>query len=321
MFSLFDPSVGIGLEIGPLNAPVVARDRAQVRYVDVMSRDQLVRHYAEHQGFPVDDIVDPDYVLLPDDGVMRSLPEAVGADQRFGWLVACHVVEHVPDLVSWLQEVGEVLTDDGMLILAVPDRRFSFDVDRSPTSVGQLLSAYERRQQRPSVRAVYDHYSRCMHINVAHVWAGGAAGPRMYDPVTAQGWADRARAGEYVDCHVWVWSPDELVEQLGELVELGLHSFVIEAVIATTRNDNEFYLRLRRRRRDEDGEHRSACLLSPDSLAALAADPRQQPRGENPWDEPGTVTTVLSVREHLLVQRKRRALEALKRLARSARRR
>ena len=140
-----------------LSQPLVTKDMADVRYVDVFSGSHLRAHYAQDPNVNVQDIPDIDFVLSTPDGV-RPLSEAVAAAAPFAWVVASHVIEHVPDLISWLAQISQIIEEDAALLLVVPDRRFSFDILRPATTVGQLLQAHELREVRPSVRAVYDHF-------------------------------------------------------------------------------------------------------------------------------------------------------------------
>lgn len=47
---------------------------------------------------------------------------------RFNWTVSSHVMEHVPDPIGWLSEIFEVLKPGAVLSLALPDKKFCFDV-------------------------------------------------------------------------------------------------------------------------------------------------------------------------------------------------
>ena len=183
-----------GLEIGPLHDPVVTKDVADVRYVDVFSREKLVVTYRQ------DPLVDTD--LIPP-------------------------IEHVPDLIGWLQELARVVDQDGALVLAVPDRRYSFDVHRPQTTVGEMLHAHDRGDVVPSVRAVYDSNREKVEVDTAALWRGEPPPPRearvnTLDRVLAM--VEQARAGEYVDAHVWTFTPESFREQLAELARLGLCS-------------------------------------------------------------------------------------------------
>ena len=314
MHALFDPTRGLGLEVGPLNQPLVTRSGADVRYVDVHDRAGLQDAYGSHEGFPLEQIEEPDFVLIGPDG-MRTLPEAVGSC-TYDWVAASHVIEHVPDVVTWLQEVAEVLTDDGVLVLAVPDRRFSFDVDRDPTTVGEMLLAHRSRDQRPSVRAVYDHFSRCMHIDTSSVWRHGIPGPRMYDLHFVLSQIAAADTGTYVDCHVWVWTPASFVDQMAALAAMGLTELVVEEVVDTPLDELEFYARLRRlpRTLDDAGraEQRAAAVTT---WTDVEPPPLPEPGGGLD-DDRDAVAASLSDSEARLVVAKRRALHRARRLLR-----
>lgn len=163
---------GTGLEVGPLNRPVALKSLCAVRYVDVFDADTIRHHYRDDPNVNVADIPDLDFCLHTADGQIQSLPEAVGDAAPFQWIVASHVVEHVPDLIGWLDEIAQVLADDGRLVLAVPDRQYTFDVLRPATTVGQILQAHADRDRTPSVRAVFDHFRSVVSASAADLWAG-----------------------------------------------------------------------------------------------------------------------------------------------------
>ncbi|WP_139981910.1 class I SAM-dependent methyltransferase [Nocardioides litoris] len=251
MWSLFDFSEGRGLEIGPLHSAIVPRELAQVSYLDVFGRDKLVEHYA---GPLVDVSLIPeiDYVLSDGDRV-RSIPETIGED-RFDWVMASHVIEHVPDLVGWLQQIASIVSDGGKLVLAVPDRRYCFDHHRPATTIGQVLQAHDSGDTTPSVRAVYDSARSYAPASAAELWAGERPGyERREHPMShALAQVEKARGGEYVDSHVWTFTPGSLVEQLVELRELGLSEWAIDVHRPTAPGQLEFHMVLRRLPRDRE---------------------------------------------------------------------
>src|SRR3990172_4516550 len=82
-----------GLEIGPLDSPVLTKDEANIRYLDYLTRDELVERHSDRRR--VDDIVALDYVISN-----KPLASAIG--ERFDYVIACHVLEHVPNMIGWL---------------------------------------------------------------------------------------------------------------------------------------------------------------------------------------------------------------------------
>jgi SAM-dependent methyltransferase len=247
LMKLVNFSKGRGLEIGPLHSPIVTTDVADVCYVDVFSQDQLRANYANDSNVNVGDIPEMHFVLSGPEGV-RSLSEAVRPAAPFDWVVASHVVEHVPDVISWLAEIAKVLDDGGQLLLVVPDRRFSFDIRRPSTTVGQMLQSYELQETRPSVRAVYDLFRNAVTVAADAAWRGEIPGheARIHGLAGTMGHVQRARDGEYVDCHVWTFTPASFVEQIAELGVLELCDFVVERIVPTAQDDIEFYAVLRR---------------------------------------------------------------------------
>jgi hypothetical protein len=192
--------------------------------------------------------------LQRDDGSFQSLVEAVGQGSPFDWVLASHVVEHVPDLVGWLAQLAEILVDDGTVILLVPDRRFCFDARRTASTVGQALEAYDEGDLTPSVRAVFDHFRTAVHVQTDRLWLGEIPGPdrRIHTFEEAVGNLERARSGEYIDSHVWTFTPGELVDVLDDLGRLGVLDFAIRDIFATPRNELEFTILLTRIPRGTD---------------------------------------------------------------------
>jgi SAM-dependent methyltransferase len=305
------PGVGRGIEIGPLCSPLVTKDEGDVFYVDVLSAQGLREHYAVDPAVPSALIVDVDAALYSD-GRLRTVAEATAGTAPFDWAVASHVVEHVPDMIGWLADMADVLVDDGRLLLVVPDRRYSFDARRPRTTVGQLLQAHESRDQRPSIRAVYDHFSDAVAISAQEAWAGrvpdieARVHDRRYVGEVLQRFHE---SSEYIDCHVWVFTPREFVQQLAELAERGLLDFVVETVLPTEPGDLEFFVTLRRVTR----------ATPPTDVAAIFAEAFVWPADNVPVESrsPRVALRLLSEREARLLDAKRKLFETTRaRLAR-----
>lgn len=264
-----------GLEIGPLFAPIVTRADAEVRYLDVHLTPGLREHYAAHPGIPTADIVDVDFALISPDGQMRPPLTAIGDYAPVDWVVASHVIEHVPDVIGWLRGIADILVDGGLLALAIPDRRYCFDMLRAPTTVGEMLDAHLRGDTAPSVRAVYDHHSQAVTISAGDAWAGHVPGQQalIHDRAFAWSQVEKAGRGEYVDCHVWLLTPESLIQQLGELAELHYLDFSIEHVRPTAVNELEFYLTLRRLPRGMIEPAKSAAIQASLAPALALAQP------------------------------------------------
>jgi predicted SAM-dependent methyltransferase len=115
---------GAGIEVGALHRALKVPSTARVKYVDRMSVADLRRHYAELADEP---LVATDII---DDGERLTTLE----DGTQDFVIANHFLEHCQNPIQTLQSHMRVLKSGGVLYLAVPDKRFTFDIDRPCTT-------------------------------------------------------------------------------------------------------------------------------------------------------------------------------------------
>lgn len=314
ILGMTDLQRGPGLEIAPLHKPLASKQDWDVSYVDIVSTDQLIEHYAHDEAVPDEDIVEVDFPLTDADGTIRSLAEVAKAGAPFDWVIASHVIEHVPDLITWLDDIASLLRDGGALVLAIPDRRYSFDAYRPQTTVGQMLQAHHQGDVVPSVRAVYDALYTASSITPAEAWAGrrtGLAKSRIHPLRQVLSLVERAKQGEYIDTHVWTFRPSTFIEQINELGQMGMCDFVVEKVRNTRPGELEFYAVLRRLPRDRSPEQETALRAA----AKHRTNDEPKPRTR----QPVAPTMTLSDREQRLIQRKRDVVSRARRVLRRSR--
>jgi SAM-dependent methyltransferase len=241
-----------GLEIGPLAAPRIRKDEGPVRYLDHASAAELRQKYAVTQVIEhhLDDIVDVDYVIGKD----RTISETVRQDGPFDYVMASHVIEHIPDPISWMDDLTHVLKPGGIVSLIIPDKRYSFDINRGLTEISDLVDAYLRRLRQPSFRQVYDFHSKAIasSVDAAAVWAGTADAALarrddVDDPDAAalQFCRRMQESDDFVDVHCNVFTPDSFLALFEKLAHLALIQFEIAAFFPTDFNSLEFYVSLR----------------------------------------------------------------------------
>jgi predicted SAM-dependent methyltransferase len=124
---------GDGIEIGALHNPLPIPRSARVRYVDRLPVPKLRAHYPELEREP---LVPVD--ILDDGERLATIP-----DSSLDFVVANHFLEHTQNPVGTLLNVFRVLRPGGVLYLAVPDKRHTFDIDRPVTSFEHLLRDFD----------------------------------------------------------------------------------------------------------------------------------------------------------------------------------
>ena len=119
---------GEGIEIGALHNPLPVGKGAKVRYVDRLSASDLRKQYPE---LATRSLVVPDIV---DDGERLTRI----ADESLDFIIANHFIEHCEDPIGTLITFFGKLKPEGVVYLAVPDKRYSFDSLRASTGIPHL---------------------------------------------------------------------------------------------------------------------------------------------------------------------------------------
>lgn len=200
---------GSGLEIGALHNRLWVPRGVQVKYVDRLSVADLRRQYPELAGHP---LIEAD--LLDDGEKLTTVPDG---SQDF--LIANHFLEHTQDPIGTLKRHLEVLKPNGILYLAVPDKRWTFDARRPVTTLEHLYRDYEEGPEC----SYQDHYQEWVEL-VENLQEPRAAAERVRQLITMS-----------YSIHYHVWTQWELLELLFD-VRRRLHlPFEIETVVLNHR--------------------------------------------------------------------------------------
>jgi SAM-dependent methyltransferase len=205
---------GSGIEIGALHNPLKVPRKVHVSYVDRMVVDDLRAQYPElrREKLVTVDVVDNGELLatIPDNS------------QRF--VIANHFIEHCENPLLALDNMLRVLKPQGVLYLAVPDKRFTFDADRPPTSLEHLQEDYRLGAERSRV-AHYTEWVR--YVN------------KMTDSETCEQEIKRLMVLEY-SIHFHSWTQMETLEMILSVQQR--HRFNID-MLALNMEENIFIIR------------------------------------------------------------------------------
>lgn len=235
-------TTGRGLEIGPSYNPLLPKSEGfDVQTVDYTDQAGLVAKYDGNPHVDRARIERVDHVL---DG-SKTLADAIGRHGTFDYIVASHVIEHTPDMLGFLQSCDALLKPDGVLLLAVPDKRHCFDALQPLTSTGAVLQANLDGRTRPTPGAVFDDGAYNVVRDEAIGWTAQDAGALRYfasiEFAMMRFEACKA-SSEYVDVHIWRYVPSSFRLIVSDLHEIGLLR-LREAAFGDSVG-NEFYISL-----------------------------------------------------------------------------
>ncbi len=232
----------IGLEIGPLDRPIVSRASHAIQYADHLDRTGLIHKYSAHNGVDPKKIPEIDFVIGA-----GGLLDAVGT-RRFRYFVASHVIEHVPNPVGWLNDIHDLLEDGGWAALAIPDHRQCFDALRTLSTAGDWVEAALIGHPRPSPSRIFDALSNEVSVDGAISWNHHPGVEEMRLSRSPRRALDIARhvlaSGEYFDVHCWTFTPESFCNLMRTVVAADL--IQLHLMDITPRRDNEFLVRLGR---------------------------------------------------------------------------
>lgn len=260
------------VEIGASHAPLAPRAEGWNSFVvDHDTREGLITKY---QGMGVD-TSHIGYV----DFVWRegAISEAIPEEHRgtFKAFIASHVIEHAPDIVSFLLSAQDLVAADGAIILALPDKRKTFDFYRPLSTTSEALVAFFEGRSRHTAQTHFDNAAFACN-------KGGDAGWfetdfRPLDPASDLAGAEQhwklADKAEYIDAHAWIFTPASFELMVIEISELGHLDLRLDR-----RQENpttEFYAWLKRGRIPSDRVQRRRMELLNEMVIELAEQSRQ----------------------------------------------
>jgi SAM-dependent methyltransferase len=216
---------GEGIEIGALDFPLQIPADARAKYVDRMSMEEL------KATFPyLETVKGPDIV---DDG--EKLSKIPNSSQDF--VIANHFIEHCQDPIGTIKTFLRVLRPGGLLYMAVPDKRFTFDVDRPSTTFEHLLRDHT---EGPS-------WSRLDHFREAITVYGGAT-----DPAEIERCVD-FEMNKVGHTHFHVWSQEDMFTFVGALKTRAELDIEVEAFVTNhDRGEGIFIIRKGEAGRDRE---------------------------------------------------------------------
>ena len=206
---------GVGIEIGALHHPLPMPDNVTVRYVDRLSTQQLREQYPELSQLP---LVDVD--IIADGETLDSIH-----DSSQDFVIANHFLEHCQNPLLTIENMFRVLKQNGVLFLAIPDKRYTFDVARPITTYQHLEIDYAKGGEF-SKKQHFEEWVRLVH--------------HLTDEYEIAKQADTLMSIDY-SIHFHVWTQAEMIQMI-----LNLKLKLVFEIELICRNNNEVIFVLRK---------------------------------------------------------------------------
>jgi len=211
---------GLGIEIGASHNPIAPK----------------------REGYQVHAIEEVDFVWSG-----QRFVELCGKRKHYDWIIASHVIDHTPDLISFLNDCDELLKDEGVLSLVIPDKRYCFDHFRPITGLARIIDSHHGKNTIHTAGTVAEYFLSVVSRSGAIGWSAGSTG--AFQLVHS---LDDARRGmssvmndkAYLDVHAWCFVPHSFRLMIHDLHALGLIELKEVSFFAT--EGYEFYVTLGR---------------------------------------------------------------------------
>lgn len=232
------------LEIGAFAVPTFFKSEAQIMFMDQSSKEELVATI-ESDPEKCARVVDVDFVV-------KKKNFSACIDLKFNLIIANHVVEHIPDLISWFGNISNLLLPQGIVFLSVPHKEYTFDKLRRLTSLTEILAAYEADLVEPTIYQVFDHIYFRRPIMARDVWNDDYT--HLLDNKTFKSAKDaldhikmQKKSGEELEAHCSVFNCQSFLDICNELAASRYIDLEIISYKDVERPYNEFFVALRRK--------------------------------------------------------------------------
>ncbi len=222
----------IGIELSPGAIPIIEKSKFNVVYVDKF--DHAINADSYLQGKPVS----IDFLLG------GKLLDEVLEHNKYGFLVSSHVIEHIPDFIQFFKSAATILENGARLVMYVPDKRYTFDVLRKPSSIKDIEQAHRLRLRHPSRSMAKDVYINSdFKADAEKLWG------KSYTPMPSYEYhqaltISKGMELESADLHCFTFTPESFKTLINHVIEEYIPDFEVLEITETGYGQNEFIVDL-----------------------------------------------------------------------------
>ena len=180
----------------------------------------------------------------------ESYLELTGKPKYYDWIIASHVIEHIPNLISFFNDCDSILKDDGVISLVVPDKRYCFDHYRPLTGISKIIDSHLLKNTIHTPGTVVEYFLNTVSKGDAIAWDSKTTGKYKYKFIHSRedalgGMKSVLEENAYLDVHAWCFVPHSFRLIIHDLFCLGLIPFQEVGFFPT--EGCEFYITLGRK--------------------------------------------------------------------------
>lgn len=246
----------LGIEVAPWFNPIIRKAHGySLRIVDVFDRPTLIK-----RGLADPNISNDSLSLLEEVDYVGSATELINLvpqtdHGKFKYVISSHNFEHLPNPIKFLRACEELLENGGIVSMAIPDSRATFDYFRPLTTIADWITWWQQDLKKPSAQILlHAEFLRAEALGVTESQPTGAFHVGI-DPRNVQlsastssigsNWNTLGQGNDYIDCHCSVLTPESFELLIFECNLLGiLNHLKVESIVGPS--GCEFFARLKR---------------------------------------------------------------------------
>ena len=204
-----------GIEVAPYHSPLAPkRDGFNCLTLDIFNYEQLLENARKDPNVrdKIDNIQPVDIVASATniDAAVMDRDEL----ETYDYIVSSHNFEHLPNPIKFLKACGRVLKKNGLLSMAIPNKRFTFDIARPLSSFADFYRAFHENYERPDPWTIFDFQSSFANDVPISTKTNGTPVYANSLTTTFNELIDRLSNNadqSYQDAHCWVFTPESFM--------------------------------------------------------------------------------------------------------------
>lgn len=237
------------LEIGPFINPFIKREDYNVFYADINDKAGVYKVYENENYKSLGFSSQREFfeAITPIDFVISGTYKEAIKDICFQTIFSSHVIEHTVDIIEHITQVAECIEEGGYLLLAIPDKRYTFDHYREVTpfrdAIDIHLSGGKNRARFAFDQTCNGHHNNpVLYHDKTDYLMGKSVWKDRYK--AARESYDAANAGQNFSGHTWVFTYASFLAFLRDGIGCGFFPFSLKFSSEPKYGENEMCIAL-----------------------------------------------------------------------------